>query len=101
MYKKKYNSSLENCKKKKELRATNKRKIKYRFWWVVKLIAINYYMDLFHYLFYSIFVALSWPVDFTESLFIYLISFQKRAIVTLIGVNLENNFLFKLLPNYK
>lgn len=49
----------------KILKIINRKKIKHKFKLVIKLIANEYYIDLFYYLFYSFFVALSGSVNFT------------------------------------
>ena len=57
--KKRYGGSLGNCEWGKASRTTDRRRIKRRFGLVVKLIANEYYMDLFCYLSHSFLVALA------------------------------------------
>lgn len=51
IYKKKYDSSLGNCKWRKALNTTEEIKIKHKTEFIVILNANKYYMDLFYYLF--------------------------------------------------
>lgn len=64
IYKKRYDGSLGNCKQKRILKITDRRKIKYKLGLIVKLTINKNYIDLFYYLFQSSFIALSKPVNF-------------------------------------
>ena len=61
--KKRYNGNLRNCEWGQALRTTDGKRIKRKFELVVKLIANKYYIDLFHYLFYPLFITPSMLVD--------------------------------------
>lgn len=65
MRKKRYNSSLKNCKQKKSLKIIDEKKIKYIFNLVVKLIINKYHVDLFRHLSYLLIVIPNRLVDFT------------------------------------